>query len=117
VAKITPKIEDLLKFSANTEVSPLILNQITGFSPLTESTAAKDPNFLKTEAYIECINQKILKNSQILAVYSKMSGFSNQYKIYHETVSKVVYETHVSYDRLRNKIYLINFSIIAYGMK
>lgn len=54
-----------------------------GFAQISEGTAKTDTSFLRAEAFIECTNGKNLKDTQILAVFSKVFGFSIQYKIFY----------------------------------
>lgn len=58
---------------------------------MMENTARTDVNFLRIESFVECTSSKIIKDSLILAVFNKGSGFSSQFKIYYETPKKVIY--------------------------
>lgn len=63
-------------------------------------------------------NDKILKDSRLVAAFIKLSGFSAYYKIYYEAAkSLTIYESYLAYDKLRNKQYIISFNSLILAAK
>lgn len=57
-----------------------------------------------------------LRYSQIIAMFNKISGFTAQYKIFYDMPNKSTYQAYATFDRLKNKIYIINFNPITFGV-
>lgn len=107
----------MLSFSTkNQELSQNILTEIGGFVQVPATAARADVNFLKVEAYSECTSMKTLRDGQIVAVFSKVVGFSVQYKIFYETSKRSLFQMYAALDRLKNKIYIINFNQLTFGV-
>lgn len=96
----------------------MIWDQVTGFNLLTKDDMAKDATFQKVNSYLIAANDKILKDSRLVAAFTKLSGFSAYYKIYHEAAkSLTIYESYLAYDKLRNKQYIISFNPLILAAK
>ena len=72
-----------------------------------------DATYLKVVALIKSLQSDIFTTSRVAAAFVRSIGLTKYYKVYLQTAQKT-YEAYVANDGLRNRTYLLTFTLVEW---